>query len=341
MSYDPLYLKTKKIEPIIHLVFWSMVFFFPYIKYFGREGGYSMSFAHEFNALFFYMVPSYVVYLWFLPLKNKKKYIPLIFLIFIGNALIHYYADATFHNEEGHEHHRWRTILSSLVTYLSFSLVFFTVHSVKKMYAKQLELDMVKQEKERAELKALKAQVNPHFLFNTLNTIYANTLKKDDKAPDLILKLSNNFRYVLHEGQKERVTIYQEIEHLKDYISLQKERLTNKIEVIFSEDIDNPKKQIAPLLLIPFVENAFKYTSVLKGKKHTIKIRLKIQDNDFSFYCENPRLDAQKEIETNWEESGIGIKNTQNRLQLLYPDQYKLSIEESEALFKVMLSIAI
>ncbi|WP_271765900.1 sensor histidine kinase [Aquimarina algiphila] len=342
MNNNTMYLKLKKTEPVLHLFFWGMVLFFPYVKYMGREGGYPMSFMHELVALLFNMIPTYIMYLWFFPLSNKRKYILLVLLVFICNALIHYYADTFFHPEEGHKHHRWRSITSSLVTYLSFSLVFFALHSVKKLYTKQQELDATIQEKQQAELRALKAQVNPHFLFNTLNNIYANALKGDEKTPDLILKLSNNFRYVLHEGQKEDVSLDQEITHIKDYISLQEERLSTKVEVDFLSKMDNAKKQIAPLLLIPFVENAFKYTSILKGNKHPINIKAILKDNQFSFYCENPYDEnGKQEIEINWQESGIGIKNTQKRLQLLYPEQHQLEIKKEENLFRVILTISL
>ncbi len=342
MNNNTMYLKLKKTEPLLHLFFWGMVLFFPYVKYMGREGGYPMSFMHELVALLFNMIPTYMMYLWFFSLSNKRKFILLVLFFFICNALIHYHTDTFFHPEEGHEHHRWRSITSSLVTYLFFSLVFFALHSVKKLYAKQLELDTTMQEKQQAELKALKAQVNPHFLFNTLNNIYSNALKGDDKTPDLILKLSNSFRYVLHEGQKESVSLDQEIDHIKGYISLQEERLSTKIEVNFLSKIDNAKKEIAPLLLIPFVENAFKYTSILKGKNHPVKIKAVLKGNQFSFYCENPYNENEKqEIEINWQESGIGIKNTQKRLQLLYPERHQLQIKKEENLFRVILTISL
>ncbi|WP_025666322.1 sensor histidine kinase [Aquimarina megaterium] len=340
-----MYSKLKKAEPVLHLLFWGMVLFFPYIKYLGREGGYPMSFMHELVALVFNMIPTYIMYLWFFPLKNKKKYVFWVLFVFSSNALIHYYADNFFHmgaDHKDHQDHRWKYVVSSFVTYFSFSLAFFALHSIKKLYAKQLELDTTKQEKQQAELSALKAQINPHFLFNTLNNIYANALKKDEKTPDLILKLSSSFRYVLHEGQKEKVTLSHEITHVKDYISLQEERLSTKIQADFFEDIDNPKKEIAPLLLIPFVENAFKYTSILKGKNHQIRIRAILKRDQFSFYCENPYNDNKKpEIDANWQESGIGIKNTKRRLQLLYPDRYQLQIKKENNVFKVILTISL
>ena len=118
--------------------------------------------------------------------------------------------------------------------------------------------------------------------------IYVNALKKDDKTPDLILKLSDSFRYLLHEGQKTEVPVQQEILHLKDYINLQQERLLRKVKVDFTAKIDSETTFIAPLLLIAFVENAFKYASILKGENHLISIHIQLRDNHLIFRCQNP-----------------------------------------------------
>ena len=314
-----------------------MVLFFPYIKYIERDGGYVMSFVHELNSLLFKITISYFLYLWFFPKKNKLKYIPIVIIVFITNAITYQFVDYFFHPEANNY---WLQFVANTLTYLSFGIVFFTIYVVKNTYKKQLEINKLVQEKQQAEIDLLKSRVNPHFLFNTLNNIYANALKKDDKTPDLILKLSDSFRYVLHEGQKKQVTIDKEISHIKDYISLQEERLSTKVNVSFLEDIHDSQKQIAPLLLIPFIENAFKYTSTLKGNKHPITVKTILNKEQFYFYCENIcNKNKISEIETNWKESGIGIKNTKKRLQLLYPKQHQLLIEENDNLFKVTLTI--
>ena len=268
-----------------------------------NEGGYQMGIFHELNALLFVMIPTYVVYLWFFPLKNKKKYVPLVVILFVINAFVFEYFDRFFHQESNH-YNQWMQFLSSITTYLTFSFVFFALYSFKKLYRNQIELETITRDKNRAELEGLKAQVNPHFLFNTLNTIYSSALKKEDKTPEMILKLSDNFRYVLHEGKKENVSLKKEITHLKDYISLQEDRLSDKVKVDFFVKVDNNKLKIAPLLLIPFVENAFKYTSTLRGFQHNIKIKIILKNNAFTFYCENPfNENAVTDIDTNWKES--------------------------------------
>lgn len=334
---ENIYKKFLRAEPYFHVLLWCMVLFYPYIKYMGKEGGYAMSIPHELNSLFFKMTISYFSYLWFFPKENKKKYISIVVLIYIINAVAYDYMDLLFHSEETSF---WKNFVANSLTYFSFGIVFFAVFSIKNAYKKQVEIDKLTQEKQQAEIQALKARFNPHFLFNTLNTIYANALRKDDKTPDLILKLSNGFRYVLHEGQKKHVTLKQELQHLKDYINLQQERLINKIVIEFSEDINDLDQKITPLLLIGFIENAFKYTSILKGKDHTIKIRIQVKNGLLSFVCENPFQENLKDnIDAEWEESGIGIQNTTDRLKLLYPERHQLKIEKDKGLFIIKLEI--
>ncbi len=337
MESKSIYQKFLKIEIYFHVLLWSSVLIYPYIKYLEKEGGYMMSLPHELNSLFFKMTISYFLYLWFFPKKNKTKYILIVILVFIANTIAYEYFDRFFH--EG-DTHFWIHFIANSLTYLGFGVVFFTIYSVKNVYQKQVEIDRLIQEKQKAEIKVLKAKVNPHFLFNTLNTIYANALKKDDKTPSLILKLSNTFRYVLHEGQKEYVSLDQELQHLNDYINLQEERLSNKITVNFSQHVDNEKQKIAPLLLISFVENAFKYSSSIKGQNHIIKIIINVKGNILSFLCQNPFEENIKEtIDNEWKESGIGIRNTKERLMLLYPKKHQLQIIKAENQFKIKLEI--
>ncbi len=331
------YQQFLKLEPLLHLFIWSAVLFYPYVKYAGREGGYMMSFMHELNALFFKMTISYFLYLWFFPRKNKLKNMPIVLIAFVVNILLYEYFDRFFHTDKtGYLVY----VLTNLLTNIGFGIVFFALFSLKNIYKKQLEIDSLSHEKQQAELNALKAQVNPHFLFNTLNTVYAHALKKDDKTPELILKLSDSFRYLLHEGQNESVTIIQEVQHLQDYIHLQEERLAKKVSVDFSSTINDEKQIIAPLLLIGFVENAFKYTSILKGNGHPINIQVNLIDNELTFRCDNPFKEANKdELDATWKTSGIGLEANKKRLAMLYPNRHTLDIQQAQEQFSVTLKI--
>ena len=294
-----------------------------------------MSFAHELNSLFFKMTISYFLFFWFFPRMHKRKNLFWAVLALVLNTSLYEFADRYFHPKDTHF---WQHFFTDSLTYLSFGVVFFALYSVKNIYRQQMRLDALSQGKKEAEISALKAQINPHFLFNTLNTIYAHSLKKDEKTPELIVTLSNGFRYLFDEGQQDYVSLKQEVRHLSEYIELQQERLANKVVVQLSVGIENPKLQIAPLLLIPFVENAFKYTSIMKGEKHPINITLNNTDGALLFSCTN-FFNSTVSAASKWSESGIGIANVKERLLLLYPEKHDLRISKEDQHFQVTLAL--
>jgi len=185
-----------------------------------------------------------------------------------------------------------------------------------------------------AELAQLKSQLHPHFLFNTLNGIYTLTLAKNDAAPDAVLKLSHLLRYVMAETDTDFVPLEKDLEHLRHFIELHQMRLTAKTPVAFKVEGDPAGQQIAPLLLLPFVENAFKYGASAR-ELSPIDISLKITDKALHFTSQNHVRNRQDDS------SGIGIANTRRRLDLLYPEKYELDISEAEGVFKVALQINI
>ncbi|MBL7725320.1 MAG: histidine kinase [Chitinophagaceae bacterium] len=186
-------------------------------------------------------------------------------------------------------------------------------------------------EKANAELSFLKAQINPHFLFNTLNNIYSLVITKNDKAADGVMKLSNIMRYITDEVRENYVSLSCEIDCMRDYIDLQKLRLANKMNVELLVKGNANEKMIAPLLLMTFVENAFKY-GVSNHEPSSIIIRISIEQNNISFFCQNKLF----EIKNN-ESTGIGISNARKRLQHLYPGKHQLEINTQNELFIVRL----
>lgn len=189
-----------------------------------------------------------------------------------------------------------------------------------------------------AELAQLKAQINPHFLFNTLNGIYALTLEKSDAAPDALLRLSSLLRYLLGASSADLVLIKDDLEHLKAFVELHQIRLPEKSSVSFVVDgVASKDKKMAPMLLLPFVENAFKYGVSAQETAH-IDIRISLNTNTLEFFCEN-KIVRQKT--TKDEVSGIGIKNTRRRLDMIYPNQHELRMEEKDGRFEVNLKINI
>jgi len=182
------------------------------------------------------------------------------------------------------------------------------------------------------ELKFLKMQIHPHFLFNTLNTLYGFALKKSDTAPDMILKLSNLLDYILYQVDKPSVLLKNEIQHIEDYISLEKMRFQESLKVNFIKNLHDDTIQIPPMLLLPFVENAFKHGTQINDVLH-ININLKTTEDFLSFHIKN----TFKENTNN--KKGIGLENIQKRLEMLYNQQSKLSISSENDLFIVDLKI--
>ena len=184
------------------------------------------------------------------------------------------------------------------------------------------------------ELKFLKMQIHPHFLFNTLNTLYGFTLKKSEKAPDMILKLSNLLDYILYQVDKPKVLLQDEINHIEDYISLEKSRFQDSLQVVFYKDLVDNQFETAPMLLLPFVENAFKHGTQIDGILK-VNIHLNVDENELNFTIENSAI--KKENSKN----GIGLENIQKRLEMLYKNQYFLEILQEEKTFIVTLKIPI
>ena len=191
----------------------------------------------------------------------------------------------------------------------------------------QTELQLKEQ-----ELKFLKMQIHPHFLFNTLNTLYGFALKKADIMPEMILKLSNLLDYILYQVEKPQVLLFDEIKHIQDYISLEEMRFQDSLAVDFKKEINQENYQIAPMLLLPFVENAFKHGTQINGVLK-VDMELKATNNILFFQIKNSSK------KTNSIQKGIGLENIQKRLEMLYQNNFELNISSEENKFKVQLEI--
>jgi two-component system LytT family sensor kinase len=193
-------------------------------------------------------------------------------------------------------------------------------------------------EKLKAELGFLKAQINPHFLFNTLNNIYALASAQSEHTAAAVMKLSSIMRYVLTEARNDLVPLEKEIQFTSHYIELQKMRLTDKTIIEFTVIGDPAGRQIAPLLLLPFIENAFKY-GISTRERSPIAILLEIKKDSLYFsICNQKHISTMLRVSDN---TGIGISNTKRRLDLFYEDRYALNIEDKSNDFSVKLKIPV
>jgi LytS/YehU family sensor histidine kinase len=208
------------------------------------------------------------------------------------------------------------------------------IRTLTEFYNNQQNKLIAETHRTNTELIYLRKQTNPHFLFNSLNSIYSLAHKKSDLVPDAIVTLSELMRYMLYETDNKTVALEKEINYIQNYIELQKLRLNNIEDIIINVHGDTKNKFIEPLLLISFVENAFKYGTDYKGAAH-VKIKIFILENSLDFWIENTIENYVKDLEN----SGIGLVNIQNRLDLLYPNAHELTISQDNEFYRVHLNL--
>lgn len=203
------------------------------------------------------------------------------------------------------------------------------------LWAAYTRLKQAESEKLSAQVASLKSQINPHFLFNTLNNIYATAMDTAPKAADMIDKLSEMMRYTMKDTQQDFVLLEDEINYINNFIELQKLRLDRSVKLEYYSPEEIPSLRIAPMLLIPFIENAFKH-GVNSEQKSCISITIAINKTEFQLSVVNNKVNVQQDIS---ERSGLGIENTKHRLQMIYPSRHLLVINDTEKEFFVSLYI--
>ncbi len=188
----------------------------------------------------------------------------------------------------------------------------------------------------QSELKFLRSQVNPHFLFNTLNNLYALTLKKSDDAPEIVLKLSEIMRYMLYECNERLVPLSKEVTYLKNYLDLERLRQQENVDISMTVEGNVADQKIAPLIFIPFVENSFKHGLSNVITDGFVRIKLLLEADKIDFCIENSKP-PQRPNPGRTRSGGIGLVNVKRRLNLIYPDQYQLKIHNEPDRYKVNL----
>jgi LytS/YehU family sensor histidine kinase len=209
---------------------------------------------------------------------------------------------------------------------------------LKRWWLKQKETAQIAKEKANAELQLLKAQIHPHFLFNSLNNIYSFALEGSSKAPEMIKKLSGLLQYMLYGCKQAMVPLQKEIEMIEDYISLEKIRYDEKLKIQVQVQHHNNHQLISPLLLIPFVENSFKHGTSKMLTHPYVMLNCIVQDSVLNFKLSNSRPSEAEEISVNGN-SGLGLKNVKKRLELLYPGKHELHIMDDPTSYTVWLKI--
>lgn len=233
-------------------------------------------------------------------------------------------------------YHNQTTVLQNIVNLSTFVII----TSALKMYRSGIQRQLAEKEltakQFQAELQLLRAQINPHFLFNTLNNLYSLTLEKSDYAPATVVKLSELMRYMLETSRHEESALHAEINFIRNYLTLEKLRLNSRATIDFEVVGEPQQKTIASLLFVPFIENAFKHGINATVGDAFLYSQLRIEENELYFFIENSI--STKLVEEN---SGTGLENVRRRLHLLYPDRHQLTIENMGTKFVVNLQLSL
>lgn len=240
-------------------------------------------------------------------------------------------------NEDAQSHYisnQWYMFIS--IFFVGTSTTIYQVMNdwlVQQRDKKELESQTL-----QSELKFLKSQINPHFLFNTLNSLYALTLKKSDLAPEIVLKLSEMMRYMLYECNEKEVLLSKEINYMQNYLELEKLRHGNKMLIDFKVKGNVEGQKIAPLILIPFIENSFKHGINNQISQGFVNLELNVSENDLMMTIENSKSPSLPRIAEK-RSGGIGLINVQRRMNILYPLKHHLEIIESPNTYAIELNL--
>ncbi|MFY9153629.1 MAG: histidine kinase [Prolixibacteraceae bacterium] len=336
-------------RPVIHTLYWTMFVLIGSLVF-----SYRQNFPYNFFLLNFLvhlpvsLLFTYGVIYYLVPsILLKRKFITFFavlilvtcicaFIRIIISKYVYYnfFIPAVLHPE------KWISIdiyFLNLIWILAPAILF----AMFKYYRNWMNSQMIANEAERkqlsSELQVLKAQLNPHFLFNTFNNLYVLALQKSDQTPVVISKMSDLFHYILYECNSVEVPLSKEIKLITDYIQLEELRYSERLSIIFEKEIDQPDFPIPPMLLYTFVENCFKHGCSNDPGKPWINLQIRVQKDHFEFEASNSvpaRKTSMKEMQ-----GGVGLSNIKRRLELIYPKNHQLEIRKKDDEFFVRLQI--
>jgi len=341
LKINDLYKKLSYYK-VHHLVFWALYTWFWFFLLSDKQD-WRHALINSVLTISVHAIISYFnIYVLFAKLLKSKQYLTYVVSLILSVTLGCFLLAITYYNIE---------TISDSSKYTIWEWEFFRTNAISISYtlAITMSLKMVKQWYERekmtkdlekinmeTELKYLKSQINPHFLFNSLNSLYALTLVKSDKAPELVLKLSEILRYVLYEAKEKFVSLEKEINYLKSYLELEKIRHGDRLEVDFRIDGDTKNKQIAPMLFLTFLENSFKHGISNSASDGYVAIDMNINDDELKFNISNSK---PKTKNSKTYKGGIGLENTKKRLNILYPNRFKLETKDTDNHYQVNLNL--
>jgi LytS/YehU family sensor histidine kinase len=273
---------------------------------------------------------------------ERQRYLLFIFYYLLVLALLsilvkftwYLFIESIYFPDRPHSMLRLTDQLNIILTLNTAMVIPLGVKLTEYWLFQQQKSSQLEKEKLQAELKYLRTQVNPHFLFNSLNSIYALSLMKSELTSDTIARLSEIMRYLLYQADSPKVSIDNELEFIKSYIEFEKIRLNEEVDISFSL-VNDRNGTIPPLLFIPLIENAFKHLKAFGTEKPWIVIQMELSNERMKLLVENSTVNVSAQKEN----GGIGISNLKKRLELLYPNHYELSLKQEEEVHYAMLTI--
>lgn len=322
-------------EILFQLVFLIVLFLFysfdkdhPHFKW--SNLAFFLSYAAVASLINYYLIPKFFY---------KKKYIQ--FYIGLGIVLLLAYGLEEFVIEKiFFPRHRGSYVSNIFITWLEIVPIVFVMVSSKLAWdaiQKHKQVEALQLSVQESELRFLKSQINPHFLFNNLNNLYAYAIENSPKTPSIILELSSVLRYMLYDCKEDFVPLSKEIEHIKHFTALNELHIEERGKVQFSSDTQNEDFFIAPLILSMFIENAFKHSTASQTDNIIIDVQLKVDAlGRLHFYCKNSYLSNANNDNLS---KGIGLENVKKRLNLLYPNAHQLDIKTENNFYEAALEL--
>lgn len=329
----------------IHILCWTLILLYRYGGYLLKDNLTFTAASFDISMIVVQIVEFYFCYLLIFPKFMKRKTIPL-FILGILSALVLfaglrylieeviYLALFNFHNYSS-DTPIWSYFMDNVYFGTSYIVFAGAAWGVGNAFETEKSNTRLKDEAKKAELAFLKSQINPHFLYNSLNYIYSLAMPVSDKMANAVLRLSALMRYTLNDNAEGKVKLVDEIDYLESYIELFKMRFEPNFYVEFIKDGVNESQCIAALILIPFLENAFKH-GIVNDPAHPVRLYLKVHEKQLYFEVSNKISHMQKD-----HSSGIGLVNTHRRLDLIYPNDHELTMHNNNNEYKITLTIPI
>ena len=332
-----------KSKGFLHFSFWLLLYFFLILIDRWQYPLWFIMVRHLID-LSFYVIIVYVNILYLIPkyLQTKKPIVYLLALIVFVVLLspIHVFSLLMIFKQSPDDAEYIlsnKEIISLINLFVALASTLYKILSDWLLH--QNEKMKLERQNLQSELKFLKSQINPHFFFNTLNNLYALTLKKSDLAPEIVLRLSEMMRYMLYESNEKMVPLEKEVNYVKNYLELEKLRQGDRFDIKFKLEGKPKDQKIAPLMFIPFLENSFKHGLDNQIKSGYVHIELKIEEDDIILQVNNSKPPSIPKPKSEKKSGGIGLENVKRRLKLLYPNKHKLEIVEKPHAFQVFLTI--